>query len=134
MRIKKSLTLGAASLAAVLTGCSFFGDKTQELTVNVEPADARVLINGKWYDPPVAMEVSRREPITVTASREGYESHTVKSGVVLSKLGTVDAIGLAVILLPGIGLLSDGAYEIPNSHIFIQLDKKENADQTAAKK
>lgn len=121
--------LVASSLAMLLSGCSFFGDKTQELTVDVDPADARVLINGKWYDPPVRVFVSPTESISVTASREGYVSCTAKCRSEYSKLGTLDLVGTAFFLLPGIGLFSDGAYQLKNSHLYFQLDKKEDVDR-----
>ncbi|WP_294479583.1 hypothetical protein [uncultured Victivallis sp.] len=115
------------SLAVIMmslgTGCSFFGNKTQEITVNVSPADAHVLINGETYTPPVKMMVPTTKSLTITAIKPGYVSQTVYTRRSLSKLGILDLVGLFTILVPGIGFVSDGAYEITNPHIYFQLRK-----------
>jgi len=117
------------ALAMFLSGCSFFGKKTQELTVNVNPEDARVLINGKWYDPPVKITIPTTRDVSVTATRAGYSSDTAARHKVLSKLGTLDLVGTVLILVPGIGLFSDGAYEIPDTHFYFDLEKEKNVSK-----
>ena len=116
-----SLLSMAVIMISLGMGCSFFGNKTQEVTINVSPADAHVLINGETYTPPIRMMVPTTKSLTITAEKPGYLSQTVNTRRSLSKLGLLDLVGLFTILIPGIGLVSDGAYEIINPHIYFQL-------------
>ncbi len=108
-------------LAAFFTGCSFFAKKEQLLTVNTNPADCQVIINGQTYTAPVQMMIPTTSNFTITALKSGYSSKTETLGYTLSKTGILDAVGLWLFLLPGLGLLSDGAFTVSNSHVFIDL-------------
>lgn len=122
--MKKTINI-TLMLAVVLslTGCSFFAQKTQELTVNTNPKDCDVYINGKFYKAPVSIMIPRTSKYTVTATKEGYKAKSDTLYYSLSTVGALDVIGCWLILLPGLGLLSDGAWEIGNSHLYFELEK-----------
>ncbi|MDR0933102.1 MAG: hypothetical protein LBM70_08820 [Victivallales bacterium] len=123
--MKTQLTLFIAGiLITVSPGCSFLGNKTQELSINVEPADSRVLINNKWYTSPVRLTIPTGKSVSVTATHPGYVSETQKLRVGISKLGILDLVGAAFFLLPAIGFLSDGAYQVQDTDLYFQLDKQ----------
>ncbi len=111
----------AVLLSGLLSACSFFAQKTQELTVNTNPEGCKVFVNGQLYTAPVKMTVPTTSTFTVTAMKEGYQSKTETLSYTLSKTGMLDAAGLWLFLIPGLGLFSDGAFRITNPHLFLDL-------------
>lgn len=71
----------AASLAAVLalSGCATITRGTEEaLVVESEPSGAEVkLSNGMTGTTPTSFKVARKDNLTVTISKHGYETSTV---------------------------------------------------------
>ena len=125
--IKRVLT----SLAIVFSmmfieGCSFFAPYTQTIHINGSPADATVVVNGIITSVPASIEVPRNKNLTIIAHKEGYNPYNVTTGYSLSTIGTVDAIGCYLLLLPGLGLLSPGAWELSEDNFYYVLTLIEN--------
>ncbi len=123
MKAGRIFAVSAAALT-LASGCSFFGDKTQEVTILTEPKDAEVLVNNKQCGNPVSVVVPCDQPLAVVVRKPGYQTCTKTVTPVLSKLGLLDVVGTVLFLVPGIGLFSDAAQELPETNLYIVLDKE----------
>ena len=119
---KKSISvLGVVFTALVINGCSFFAPSTQSIYINGTPADATVIVNGNTVKVPATLEVPRNKNLTIIAHKNGFKSYKVTTGYSLSTIGTVDAIGCWLLLLPGAGLLAPGAWELMENNFYYVL-------------
>ncbi|MBA3754152.1 MAG: PEGA domain-containing protein [Nitrospira sp.] len=60
-----------------LAGCSIFGGNSQPFTVNSDPSDANVLVNGTSAGTtPLRYQVSRRGDLTVEVQKTGYNTQS----------------------------------------------------------
>ncbi|MBS1369389.1 MAG: hypothetical protein HPZ91_05465 [Lentisphaeria bacterium] len=117
--------IAAAGMTLFVSGCSFFGSKTQQITVMTEPGDAEVIINSKPCRSPASAEVPTDKPLAVVVRKDGYQTESRTMRPVLSKLGMLDLVGTILILVPGVGLFSAGAQELPQSDLYFALEKAE---------
>ena len=74
----------------------------------------------------MVVRLKRGSDHIITAQKEGYTSNYIRLESQLRPLGIVDVIGTWLFLLPGISLLTGGAYELEPSEIYIALDRKES--------
>ena len=120
--IKKSVcVLLVCIMVSVVTGCSFFAPYKQNIYINGTPADATVVVNGNVVKIPATIEVARNKNLTIIAHKEGFKPYKVTTGYSLNTIGTLDAIGCYLLLLPGLGLLSPGAWELSNNNFYYVL-------------
>jgi hypothetical protein len=120
--VKKSVRfILAASMVSIISGCSFFAPSTQSVYINGTPADATVIVNGKEVQVPAELEVPRNENLTIIAFKDGFEPYNKSTGYSLSSIGTLDAIGCWLLLLPGAGLLAPGAWELMENNFYYVL-------------
>ncbi len=120
--VKKSVRfILAASMVSIISGCSFFAPSTQSVYINGTPADATVIVNGKEVKVPAELEVPRNENLTIIAFKDGFEPYNKTTGYSLSSIGTLDAIGSWLLLLPGAGLLAPGAWELMENNFYYVL-------------
>lgn len=105
----------------LLSGCSFFVSSRQDVTINTAPKDTRVLVDGEWYHAPVRIQKKRNRKLAITIAKEGYETQSVNVDYHLNDIGILDIVGGGIFLIPFIGLLHGGAYELDQSNFYFEL-------------
>lgn len=142
MKLKKTATFGArlivraAGFAALpaLTGCSFFAPKTQWIPIRSEPAGAQVFIDERLVgETPLSAAVPRRRPARVVVRKDGYQDFERVTSTRLGPPGLADAVGGVVLMVPLLGLLSDGAYEQEPAKMDAELIKVETFESSEPK-
>jgi hypothetical protein len=121
----RSGRIAVALVCAALTGCSFFGPRTQTITVSSDPPGASVFANGAPIgSTPVRHRVRRGDDLLIEVRAPGYQTEFRHPNRTLSTLGILDAAGAAVILLPIVGLLSSAAWaHEPSTFAFVLTPK-----------
>jgi hypothetical protein len=110
------------SLLLQTTACSFFASKTQTLNVISEPSGAQVQINGSMVGvTPLQYELSRYSDASLLITKKGYEPQQRYLSKSISTVGIVDIIGGVLIIIPIIGLLAPGAWELERNNISVVL-------------
>ncbi len=105
----------------LIQACSAFNPSTQIISVNCNPADTKVVINGSRFDCPAKMHVRRDKQLVVEAYRDGYEPYKEMIDYHLNKTGEYDIAGTIFIIVPIFGLLFPGAWDLDQTDIDIQL-------------
>jgi hypothetical protein len=119
-----------AGMMLQLMGCSFFASGRQPLTVSSSPGGAKVTINGERVGTtPVVYSISRAAEASILVEKEGYETQTRMTSKSLSGVGVVDVIGGCIILLPLLGLISDGAWKQEPANFSVALSKAEGKSE-----
>ena len=115
-------TLFAAFILAFASGCSILARGEQIVSVTVTPSDAYVIANGQEYHmlSPMFIEVPTRDALLITAYKPGYRTAYYAADSELSTTGKIDACG-SILLLPALGLFSNGAWRFTESNIVIDL-------------
>ena len=111
----------SAVLAAVVTGCSLFAPSTQIISINGQPAGAIVMVNGNTVVAPAQVAVKPNRPISITVSKEGYNTVMLSTNCTLSTFGVLDLAAGFFLLIPWIGLLSPGAFVLDNQNFNYHL-------------
>ena len=130
--IRKFTVFLLAVLCLMSSGCSVLAPHTQSIYVNGTPADATVIVNGNSIKVPAMLEVRRDKTLTIIAHKDGFKPYKSSTGYSLSTIGIVDTIGCWLLLLPGIGLFSPGAWELQENSFYYVLTP-ENAGTPVAK-
>lgn len=104
--------------AAMLCGC-----RTQIVTLDVIPADARIIANGVEYNSksPIFIEASTGKQLLIQAYKEGYRDKLYVIDYSLSSLGKIEA-WTSIFILPAFGLLFDTAWTLDEKNITLILD------------
>lgn len=118
--------------AAFLCGC-----RTQIVTLDVIPADARVIANGVEYNnkSPIFIEASTGRQLLITAYKEGYRDKLYVIDYSLSTLGKIEA-WTSIFILPAFGLLFDNAWTLKENNVTLilaPLTPEAKAEAKAAK-
>ena len=98
----------SAVLAAVVTGCSLFAPSTQIVSISGQPSGAIVM-------------VKPHRPLSITVSKEGYQTTMLSSNCTLSTFGVLDLVGGFFLLVPWVGLLAPGAFTLDNQNFTYHL-------------
>ena len=106
------------SILFTVSGCSFFAPYKQNIYIDGTPADATVVVNGVVTKTPATIEVPRNKKLTIVAHKNGFKPWKTTTDRSLNTIGTVDAIGCYLLLLPGLGMLSPGAWELDQDHFY----------------
>ena len=116
------LAFCAALILSLCSACSFLARGKQIVAVTVTPADAYVIANGVEYHTlsPMFIEVPTRDALLITAYKPGYRTAYSAADSELSSTGKIDALG-GIIILPAVGLFSNGAWRFTESNIRINL-------------
>lgn len=118
-------TLTAILSLGALSGCSFLMPWNQEITVNAEPENARIFVNGTPRgEGHVTETVRRNKAVSILVTHPDYADQTRRVASTLSGTGTADIIGGALILLPALGLLSPGAWDLQQDTVSVILEKE----------
>ena len=114
-----SLLLCATLLSS---GCSFLAPGTQRLFIRTSEPDAKVYLNGSLIGQgSLSYQVNRGQKVEVTVQKEGFFPGVRTIERSLSVPGRLDAVGTYLILVPALGLMSPGAYQLDTTEIDIRL-------------
>lgn len=107
-----------AAMIWLATGC-----RSQIVTVDVIPADARVIANGVEYNnkSPIFIEASTSKQLLITAYKEGYRDKLYAIDYSLTTLGKIEACTM-IFILPAFGLLFDNAWQLNQNNVTITLE------------
>lgn len=117
--MKKITGLACLTLAvALLCGC-----RTQIVTLDVIPADAKIIANGVEYNnkSPIFIEAGTGKQLLITAYKEGYRDKIYVIDYTLSTLGKIEAC-TSIFILPAFGLLFDNAWTLKENNVTLILD------------
>lgn len=116
--MKKMMFFGLTAAMALICGC-----KTQIVTVDVIPADARVIANGVEYSnkSPIFIEACSAKQLAITAYKEGYRDKLYAVDYSLSTLGKIEA-WTSIFILPAFGLLCDNAWTLNENNVTLTLE------------
>jgi hypothetical protein len=90
----------------------------------VPERDVILTINGKISNCPIAMEVERDKDLLVQAHKDGFKPYERTIKHQLSATGKLDTLGFILILVPGLGLLTPGAWDLEELDINIIMTPK----------
>lgn len=105
----------------LIQACSAFMPSTQIVAVSCNPVGVKVVINGNRFDCPAQMHVRRDKKLVVEAYKDGYEPFRETVDYHLNQWGERDIAGTIFILVPIIGLLFPGAWDLDQTEFDIQL-------------
>ena len=70
----------------------------------------------------ILIEVPKNSRVMVT--KPGYHPYSITTGYTLSQFGTLDLIGTFVFLVPVVGLITPGAYELEQDTFYYSLTQE----------
>jgi hypothetical protein len=110
------------TLVMFLPACSAFRSATVPFTVTAEPQDAEIYINGMPAGKGTAsMAVQRNRNVQVMVRRDGCDSIQRSIGKHLSVTGVLDIVGGILILVPFVGLVTPGAFDLDEENIAVMM-------------
>ncbi|MBU6182166.1 MAG: PEGA domain-containing protein [Verrucomicrobia bacterium] len=113
-----------ATLAIALTSCSAFQPARQDVTVNTTTPGATIKANGVTVGTsPVTFSAKRNQDLNLVATKPGYQASVMQISRQTSGTFALDLIGGWFLLLPWIGLLTPGAYELSSTQVEMPLNK-----------
>lgn len=120
---KWSMIVAAAVLLCTGSGCSFLTPASEMLSVQVEPEDAVVIINGTRFEGvPFFTPVYKGTDVLVSVYKPKAPIRNYVIRRHLSTTGILDCVG-AIFIFPAFGLLCGGAWELEQNNIIIDLDE-----------
>ncbi len=108
-------------LVLCTTGCSVFRSETQTLNITCNEKGTVLRVNGNRHDCPATIEVLRNKTIEVEAEKKGFETYTRLIDHHLNATGKLDVVGAAVFLVPAIGIMGAGAWDLDQTELHVQL-------------
>lgn len=125
--MKLNKTLSNVIFSVILTafaGCSAFQPPRQSVTVATTTPGATIKANGVTVgQSPVTFQAKRNQDLNLIATKSGYQDSVMQISRQTSPTFMLDAIGGWFLLVPWIGLLTPGAYELPNTQVEMPLIK-----------
>ncbi len=122
LRITTSSTLLFA--VALTTGCSAFQPSTQNVTVSTTTPGATIKANGVTKgQSPVTFSAKRDQDLNLIAMKSGYQDSVMQIPRQTSGTFMLDAVGGFIWLVPWIGLLTPGAYQLSQTQVEMPLNK-----------
>lgn len=112
----------ALSLGFVLgsTGCSMFKPKMQQVTIATVPTGALVTVDGKDVGrSPVTVPLQRNRSHSIAATL-GSKIGSRDLNTRLATTGILDIVGGVLFLVPAIGLLTPGAFDL-HSNVTVEV-------------
>jgi len=107
------------------SGCSIFLPTEQTDSVVTSERDAKIYINGSFSGTGMAsLSVKRNENVAIMAKKDGYYPVTRNISKTMSPIGIVDVIGGCIWLVPFVGLLAPGAWEVQQTNVTLQMEEK----------
>lgn len=113
-----------ACLAAA--GCSLVNGTTQTIAISTSKPGARVWVDGVPVGTtaggaPLVTRIKRRGSHVVHATANGESSYPFRLTSSFSALGTLDAIGCYVLVLPCLTLVTGHAYALQPDSVYLEL-------------
>lgn len=116
-------SVGALGLCVAVTGCSAFVPWKEQVRIETTPAGVPVYVDGVNVGPsPVTLDLPRNKSHTIVAATQG-SFYRRDLNPDFSVTGTLDMVGGALLLVPGLGVLFPGAYDL-DSHVVMHLDER----------
>ena len=123
-------------ILSTFPGCALVNGTTQRVAITSNVPDVKIVVDGRprgrtEEGAPLVVVLKRSSEHIVTALKDGYTSNYVRIDSQLCTLGILDIVGTWLFLLPGISLLTGGAFELTPSEVYIALDPKQPSVQVA---
>ena len=119
----KAVAVGFAVVCLLGSGgCSAFRASSENVTINTSVPDADVYVNNQLVGrSPVITPVRRNCDAMIVARKAGYvpAAHTIGNHFNLT--GVLDTVGCLCYLVPGIGLLTSGAWSLDETNVMLQM-------------
>ena len=113
------------TLVAMISGCSTFkSNKYTDVSVNCKPDNSIAGVNGERKESPSKFSVITNKDIDVSCQKPGYITSTTKVRTHITTTGILDAIGGLLFLVPAIGLISPGAWDLDQKDFEMTLVKE----------
>lgn len=111
-----------------LGGCaSVINGSKEKITINSEPAGAKVIIDDKYIGKaPVIFEAERRKDLAVRLKKDGYNDTSI---IIENKFSDLALLDLLIPPFFLIDLYTGGAWTLEKDRYFIELDS-EKANQS----
>ena len=125
----RSITKAVASIVlvgavAITAGCSVFQPTMQNITVSTTTPGATIKANGVTKgQSPVTFAAKRDQDLNLIAVKPGYQDSVLQIPRQISGTFMLDAIGGCIWLVPWIGLLTPGAYQLSDTQVELPLNK-----------
>ena len=113
--------LSVTLLSMTLIGCSTVVPPTQLVTIAASEPDANIFVNGRQVENPAKIRAKRKNSLSIEAQKPGFHVATRTVRPTISTTGVADIIGFFIILLPGIGMLTPGAWRLEETDIHLQM-------------
>ena len=110
----------AVSLRA-LQGCSVFRDTTQTVNIQCIEPNTIIMIDGQYKTCPTQLDEKRNRPLYIQAHKPGYVPYGRSIGYHLNATGTLDFVGTILFIVPIVGYLSPGAWDLDETNVIVQL-------------
>ncbi len=119
--MKKICALVTVVSFLVLQGCSAFRDTTQTVTISCAEPETIIVIDGQYKNCPLKVEAKRDRSLYIQAHKPGYNTYGRSIGYHMNATGVLDFVGGLVLLVPVIGILTPGAWDLDETNITVQL-------------
>ncbi len=121
----KKIISSLIALSIVLNcSCSLGVGRNQTVTVNSN-VPASLIANGNPVGKtPISFEAKRAKSLSIIATAPGYTQSVKTVDRQLSQTAMLDAVGGLFFIFPWFGLLSDGAWELEQDNIYMNLEKR----------
>ena len=125
MRINKLFMVVAGAVLSIANiSCSLGVGSNQTVTVNSN-VPAKIIANGTPVGTtPISFEAKRAKSLALIATAPGYSQSVKTVDRQFSQTGMLDAVGGLFLIVPWIGLVTDGAWELQENNVFLKLEKK----------
>ena len=115
----KSLILLAA--LCPLVGCSAFRPKEQQVRIDTDPTGLPVRVDGQDRGlSPITISLDRNVSHTIVAS-DTNRVYVRELHRKMSTTGKLDMMGGAMVLVPGLGLLTPGAWDLDSTDVLLPM-------------
>jgi hypothetical protein len=111
----------AVAVACAAPGCSLFVPKLQPVKITATDPTAEILVNGKSVGTgTVAVQLERNKGHTVVAKADG-KTGAAAINRKISTTGVLDIVGGIFLLVPFLGLLGPGFWELDPDDVTVQV-------------
>jgi len=114
----------SAILLATSTGCSAFRSSVETMSIQCNPTDSVLMVNGQRYTPPAQVTVKRNREVSINCYKDGFVPYQRTIGYHFNSTGALDAVGTALFLIPCIGLFTPGAWSLDETNVTVSLVPK----------
>lgn len=131
--LKRISLVGLAAVTVIhTTSCGFIVSGSQTISLNSDPQGAEVKMDGMTQGvTPTNVRVSRRDEPIFIFEKEGYQTVQKATERKPNTYFVLDIIGGVLILVPFIGLLGAGDWDIDPGNISVVMQPKKDEPRTA---